>query len=66
MLPKSLWTGVDLLKNCKQLKYFKGIFRRNSLPNTCKPKSQECGILNFDDADGPDTHWEAYYKNKNF
>ena len=37
---------------------------RNSLPN--EPKSQECGILNLDDADGPGTHWVAYYKNKNY
>ena len=37
---------------------------RNSLPK--KPYSQECGIVNLDNDDGPGTHWVAYYKNKNY
>lgn len=33
---------------------------RNSLP--ARPWTNEAGILNLDDIDGPGTHWTAYRK----
>ena len=54
--------GINMLTKKKPQNV--NIYVQNSLPN--KPKSQECGILNLNDADGPSTHWLGYYKNKNY
>ena len=39
------------------IKYFRGIFSRDSLPKKIK---KECGIINLDDMVGPGTHWVCY------
>ena len=40
---------------------FKGPFMRDTLP--IAPQDKECGILNFNTAAEPGSHWVAYYKN---
>ena len=39
------------------IKHFRGIYRRNGLPNKIK---KECGIINLDDITGPGTPWVCY------
>ena len=39
------------------IKYFRGIYSRNNLPNKI---GKECGIINLDDIQGPGTHWVCY------
>lgn len=56
-------TNYQLLRLCKNISNFRGIFMRNSLPK--KPLLKECGIVNLDDKDGKGTHWVAYKKRGN-
>ena len=39
------------------IKYLRGIYSRDRLPNKIK---KECGIINLDDVQGPGTHWVCY------
>lgn len=40
--------------------YFRGVFMRNNLPK--RPHKNESAVINLDDADGPGSHWTAYWK----
>lgn len=53
-------TNYQLMRLCKNIPNFRGIFMRNSLPKTALYK--ECGIVNLDDKSGHGTHWVAYKK----
>lgn len=61
-LPKRALFDVDLIKYAKKLKipHFRGIYMRNSLPQT--PRRYESAIINLDVQEGPGTHWVAYKK----
>ena len=52
-------SNFDLLNFVKQLKikYFKGVFSRDNLPNII---AKECGTINIDDQIGADTHRVTY------
>jgi hypothetical protein len=50
----------DIRKATRGISHFRGVFMRDSLPQTVLPV--ECGVVNLDDSDGPGTHWVAYYK----
>ena len=53
---------IDWVKKLK-IKHFRGIYRRDNLPQ--KMKKDEVGIINLDSQIGPGTHWVAYrYGNK--
>ena len=56
-------SNVDILELAKYLKipHFRGVFTRDALPN--KPLENESGIVNLCTAEGPGTHWVAYFKN---
>ena len=56
-------SNFQLLKMCRNVKNFRGIFMRNSLPK--RPLFKECGIVNLDDERGEGTHWVAYKKRGN-
>ena len=53
-------SNYDLKDWIKQLdiKYFGGVFSRDTLPKRIKRK--ECGIVNLDTHIGPGTHWVCY------
>jgi len=55
---------LDQLARCIRILYFRGIFMRNALPIS-GARRNESGIVNLDDAVGPDTHWVAYAKRNN-
>lgn len=63
-LPKRALTNKDIEKfvqrNRRKIPYFRGVFSRNTLPNTIH--RNECGIINLDVNSGPGTHWVAYKK----
>lgn len=65
LLPNTPLTDVQLIDAVKYLKIknFRGVFLRDLLPSRPR-KSNECGILNLDDSDGPGTHWVAWSKRK--
>ena len=44
----------------KDIKAFRGIYMRNSLPRHAA--ANETAIINLGDKDGPGTHWVAYEK----
>lgn len=54
---------MDLLKASKQVKHFRDVFMRDTLPS--KPWNRESGIINLDSQDGLGTHWVAYKKSGN-
>ena len=59
-------SNYDLINYAKQLKikYFRGVFMRDNLPN--KIRSKECGIVNLEPDSKSGSHWCCYYKiNKN-
>lgn len=56
-------SNFQLLKLCRNIKNFRGIFMRNSLPR--RPFFKECAILNLDDKEGDGTHWVAFKKRGN-
>jgi hypothetical protein len=58
-------SNVELKKLAKKLeiKNFRGIFMRDTLPK--KVKKEECGIINLDLSMNIGTHWVCYLKNKN-
>lgn len=47
----------------KNIKYFRGVFPSDLLPN--KIKNQESGIINFQSSTEPGSHWVCYYNNPN-
>lgn len=53
-------SNFQLLKLCRNVKNFRGVFMRNSLPRF--PLWKECAIVNLDDRNGFGTHWVAYKK----
>ncbi len=57
-------SNVELKKLAKKLeiKNFRGIFMRDTLPK--KVKKEECGIINLDLSINIGTHWVCYFKNK--
>ena len=65
MLPNKPLSNFELEDAAKRLKIssFRGVFLLDTLPK--KPNTKECGIVNFDEIDGPGTHWVAWYKNSN-
>ena len=54
--PLSNFDLFNFVKHLK-IKYFKGVFSRDKLPNMI---SKEYGIINLDDQIGAGTHWVAY------
>ena len=46
------------------IKYFRGIYSRDSLPE--KIMTKEVGIINLDSQIGPGTHWVCYRNINNF
>lgn len=54
--PLSNFDLFNFVKHLK-IKYFKGVFSRDKLPNII---SKEYGIINLDDQIGAGTHWVAY------
>jgi hypothetical protein len=65
LLPKRALTNVDIEKfGKKHLKYFRGVFMRDTLPSK-KPRKNECGIINLDSIFGNGTHWVAYFRKNN-
>jgi len=60
VLPNKPLSNVELLDAAKKIEIpgFRGVFVRDNLPS--KPRKNECGILNFDDASGKGTHWVAW------
>jgi len=66
-MPSGAITNVQLNELARRMRvpYFKGVFMRNTLP-TSGAHRNESGIVNLDDATGPDTHWVAYSKRNNY
>ncbi|KAJ8916384.1 hypothetical protein NQ315_014594 [Exocentrus adspersus] len=66
-LPKRPLTDLDLIKYAKMLKIpnFKGVFMRDTLPDSKMALQKECAILNLDSNTNKGTHWVAYSKNGN-
>jgi len=64
-MSKGVTTNVQLqqLANRMRIPYFRVIFMRTTiLRGICR---NESGIMNLDNAEGPDTHWVAYAKRGN-
>lgn len=57
-------SNLDIQKYVKKLKIanFRGVFMRNTLPQT--PRTNECGVVNLDEIEGDGTHWVAYRKTR--
>ena len=55
-------TDFELVEYAKELKikYFRGVFMRDSLP--LRPHNKECGIVNFNKSDQSGSHWVCYFK----
>ena len=53
-------SNVELLDAAKKIELpgFRGVFVRDNLPS--KPRKNECGTLNLDDASGKGTHWVGW------
>ena len=62
-LPDKSLTNFDLLNYVEKIGIpnFRGVFKRDCLPTS--PRSNECGIVNFNTSSEPGSHWVAYYKN---
>ena len=56
-------TNLELSQLASKIKYFRGVFSRDTLPK--KPYIFEKGILNLQTESGAGTHWVAYSKIKN-
>lgn len=56
-------TYYQLMRMCKDIPNFRGIYMRNSIPN--KLLFKENAIVNLDDKNGGGTHWVAYKKHGN-
>ena len=56
-------TNFDLYDIVQDLEIpnFRGVFMRDTLPKT--PKSNECGIMNFNTSGESGSHWVCYLKN---
>lgn len=56
-------TNFDITRISQSLKIpnFRGVFMRNTLPQT--PKEKECAIVNLNTSDQFGSHWVSYYKN---
>ena len=59
-MPSGAITNVQLNELARRMRvpYFKGVFMRNTL-STSGAHRNESGIVNLDDATGPDTHCVA-------
>jgi hypothetical protein len=57
-------TNKDIIKLANELKIsnFRGVFMRDTLPNT--PNITECGIVNLDSIKNNGTHWVCYYTDR--
>ena len=62
VLPNRPLTNLEIIDSAKKLRIprFRGVFVRDNLPS--KPKKNECGILNLDDASGNGTHWTVWFR----
>ena len=60
VLPNKPLSNVELLDAAKKIEIpgFRGVFVRDNLPR--KPRKDECGIVNLDDASGKGTHWVVW------
>lgn len=56
-------TNYDILNLASEIKNFRGVFMRDTLPK--KTNKSECSIVNLDSNENPGTHWVCYFKNKN-
>ena len=56
-------TNFDIYDIVRELNIlnFRGVFMRDTLPN--KPRTNECGIMNFNTSDQSGSHWVCWYKN---
>ena len=63
-MPSGAITNVQLneLARYMRVPYFRSVFVRNTLPMNGAHRN-ESGIVNLDDATGPDTHWVAKRNN---
>ena len=57
-------TNFDIYDIVKQLKIpnFRGVFMKDTLPK--RPKSNECGIMNFNTSNQSGSHWVCWFKNR--
>ena len=62
-IPDKALNNFELIEYVNQLKipYFRGVFMRDSLPNS--PHNIECGIMNLNTSNENGSHWVSYYKN---
>lgn len=51
---------IENLASELKIKYFRGSFMRDSLPN--KIQLNECGVVNLDSIRNAGTHWVCYWK----
>ena len=65
VLPNVPLSHIQLLEAAKKIKIsnFRRVFLKDELPK--KPRANECGILNLDDASGKGTHWTCWIKRVN-
>jgi len=57
-------TNYDIIKACKGLKYFRGVFLIKELPK--KPWKNELGVVNLDISEEKiGSHWVCYMKRGN-
>ena len=65
-MPSAATTNVQLNEFARRMRipYFRDVFMRNALP-TIGARRNESGIMNLDDATGPNTPWVAYAKRNN-
>lgn len=54
-------SNIDIEKIMKTVKYFRGVFSSDLLPN--KMKNKESGIINLQTSLEPGSHWICYYNN---
>lgn len=59
-MPARPLNGEELLRYGKSLRYFRGVFMRDSLPE--RVGKNESGIVNLDNSSGAGTHWVCYRK----
>ena len=61
-IPNKALTNQDLLRyaRCLKIPFFRGVFMKDALPS--KIWTNETGIVNLDNSDGPGTHWVCYKK----
>ncbi len=55
-------TNYDIYDIVKQMKIpiFRGVYMRDTLPK--RPKSTECGIMNFNTSEQSGSHWVCWFK----